>query len=77
MLDEHTMLYAFGRWVDESYDDEFGIAKHMAFQVDKLSVVVWICGIDYDVTDSIPRETLLRWQEVLLDAHALEPPHTF
>lgn len=51
--DDHTMFFGEIREIDDSFDHEFGLEKRVSYEVENLRIVVWIGGIDHDVTDSI------------------------
>jgi hypothetical protein len=51
--DDHTMFVGTIDEVDKSFDHEFGKEKRVSYDVVDFHIVVWIGGIDHDVTSSI------------------------
>lgn len=51
--DDHTMFTGTIDEVDESFDHEFGTEKRVSYEASDFHIVVWIGGIDHDVTSAI------------------------
>lgn len=72
-LDERTVLFGHGSWIDESYDDEFGTAKRLGFRLDSFEVRTLIAGESYNVTGVLPTQLVKSWQLQLLEHNEIEP----
>lgn len=65
-LDDHTMLIGEVSTIDASFDHAFGTEPSKEYQVDNFHVIVWISGIDYDVTKSFSDDDLNAFKDNLI-----------
>ena len=67
LYDDHTLLYGTIREEDDSFDHEFGVEKRSHLEVGDFHVIVYIGGIDYDVTKGLKPEELQSFKESYLE----------
>jgi hypothetical protein len=68
--DDHTILTGEVMKVDNSFSHEFGIEKCQDYDVEYFHIIVYIGGIDYDVTSAITGKSLWYFKEKLIE-HAI------
>lgn len=55
--DIHTLFFGRIETVDESFSHEHGYEKRVSFEARDFRIIVWIGGMDHDVTSSIREST--------------------
>jgi len=51
--DDHTLFVGNIKEIDESFGHEFGTERRVSYEVEDFHIVVYIGGIDHDVTSAI------------------------
>lgn len=63
----NVLLVGWPRETDESFDHAFGTEKRRVVEIEDLHVILYVDGIDHDVTSSFSEQQLFSFSEQLLE----------